>query len=652
LCVVHESQDVRSAFEGWGAADYVSTDELCPHFPGQTVACDYGKWCAAEWLEGNAPKRPRNRRTWPKGTVEKVVATSVAVRWCTKGSNPAVLEEWVAPEEMEVLPWMWLDGWRLGDHVVPSNEAIRQLSAMPGWSDKVEISADLCGVVSRITSKLTVRWADGTVTQVPSLDVRPWRNTGGHEFLPHQLVALSENLQPDDSQPHRCRGVVRSANLEERTCDVYWLPCLNNQTTEPFLETNVSVYELTEHPDFDFLPGDTVLKLGGGASWLGVVEDVLADGTLQVDWDGTTEVAKMEDLLRVDDGAEEDDGYVDEEDEEDLDAGLSEGEEAQATGSGDEATTEASTERGDDEDLSADAEPQAAEPERVESVSAGPVSGIAPDEDDEVLGGLTAAPADHAFVAEPVEAVRIAVVRREMKAFQRGLPEDRSIFVRSFDDTPQLFRVCVIGPEKTPYADVPFVFDCWLPANYPNVPPKVLGKAVWGPERLNPNLYSDGKVCLSLLGTWDGPGWDKQNSTLLQVFLSIQALVLVENPYYNEPGYEQHKSSLDGERNSALYNENARLLSLHAACALAENPPRGLAKVLDTHFRSAGRRIVKTCEDIAQRPAEFGHSAGYSRCIARLLPRLRTSLIKDDASETEGLVSTQAPSGSSDSSVP
>jgi hypothetical protein len=85
---------------------------------------------------------------------------------------------------------------------------------------------------------------------------------------------------------------------------------------------------------------------------------------------------------------------------------------------------------------------------------------------------------------------------------------------------------------------------------------------------------------------------------------------------------------------------------------LAENPPRGLAKVLDTHFRSAGRRIVKTCEDIAQRPAEFGHSAGYSRCIARLLPRLRTSLIKDDASETEGLVSTQAPSGSSDSSVP
>ena len=42
----------------------------------------------------------------------------------------------------------------------------------------------------------------------------------------------------------------------------------------------MSVYELTEHPDFDFLPGDTVLKLGGGTRWLGVVEDVLEDGTL------------------------------------------------------------------------------------------------------------------------------------------------------------------------------------------------------------------------------------------------------------------------------------------------------------------------------------------------------------------------------------
>jgi hypothetical protein len=31
------------------------------------------------------------------------------------------------------------------------------------------------------------------------------------------------------------------------------------------------------------------------------------------------------------------------------------------------------------------------------------------------------------------------------------------------------------------------------------------------------NLYNCGKVCLSLLGTWNGPGWDPAHSTLLQV---------------------------------------------------------------------------------------------------------------------------------------
>jgi hypothetical protein len=44
------------------------------------------------------------------------------------------------------------------------------------------------------------------------------------------------------------------------------------------------------------------------------------------------------------------------------------------------------------------------------------------------------------------------------------------------------------------------------------------------------------KVCLSLLGTWTGPGWISGQSTLLQVLISIQSLILCEEPYLNEPG--------------------------------------------------------------------------------------------------------------------
>lgn len=50
-------------------------------------------------------------------------------------------------------------------------------------------------------------------------------------------------------------------------------------------------------------------------------------------------------------------------------------------------------------------------------------------------------------------------------------------------------------------------------------------------------VCADGKVCLSLLGTWDGDkgeSWNSQTSTLLQVLVSIQSLILVPEPFFNE----------------------------------------------------------------------------------------------------------------------
>jgi hypothetical protein len=54
--------------------------------------------------------------------------------------------------------------------------------------------------------------------------------------------------------------------------------------------------------------------------------------------------------------------------------------------------------------------------------------------------------------------------------------------------------------------------------DYPQKPPKVQFLTTGGGTvRFNPNLYESGRVCLSLLGTWDGPSWDPGTSTLLQV---------------------------------------------------------------------------------------------------------------------------------------
>ena len=115
-------------------------------------------------------------------------------------------------------------------------------------------------------------------------------------------------------------------------------------------------------------------------------------------------------------------------------------------------------------------------------------------------------------------------------------------------------------------------------------------------ERLNPNLYDDGKVCLSLLGTWSGPGWVPNQSTILQVLLSIQALILVDAPFFNEPGFEKQAGQSEGLLNSTRYNEKARLLSLRSAVVVARRPPQGFAKHVKAHFNQHGAALVASVE--------------------------------------------------------
>ena len=64
-------------------------------------------------------------------------------------------------------------------------------------------------------------------------------------------------------------------------------------------------------------------------------------------------------------------------------------------------------------------------------------------------------------------------------------------------------------------------------------------------------LYSHyAQVCLSLLGTWGGAKgeeWNPEISTINQVLVSIQSLILVPEPYYNEPGFEKNYGTPCGQ---------------------------------------------------------------------------------------------------------
>ncbi|KAL3364047.1 hypothetical protein AABB24_013005 [Solanum stoloniferum] len=186
-------------------------------------------------------------------------------------------------------------------------------------------------------------------------------------------------------------------------------------------------------------------------------------------------------------------------------------------------------------------------------------------------------------------------VQDEWKILENDLPD--TIYVRVYEARMDLLRAVVIGPQGTPYHDGLFVFDVLFPQNYPDVPPMVYYYS--GGLRLNPNLYDCGKVCLSLLNTWTGKGnerWMPNSSTMLQVLVSIQALILNSKPFFNEPGYEASYAGPEGQRRSNSYNEDAFVLSLKTMTYTLRRPPKHFEDLVIGHFRCHAVDILSACK--------------------------------------------------------
>jgi len=107
----------------------------------------------------------------------------------------------------------------------------------------------------------------------------------------------------------------------------------------------------------------------------------------------------------------------------------------------------------------------------------------------------------------------------------------------------------IIGHENTPYEFGCYFFQFDFPDNYPFSPPIVNYLTNDGKMRYNPNLYINGKVCLSLLNTWNGEGWTSCQS-IYSVLLTLSS-IFNTNPLLNEPGIK--------ENNYNIYNYNLLL---------------------------------------------------------------------------------------------
>ena len=251
---------------------------------------------------------------------------------------------------------------------------------------------------------------------------------------------------------------------------------------------------------------------------------------------------------------------------------------------------------------------------------------------------------------------------QEVESMKKSLPLDdsSSIFVRYDTDRLDIMKVLITGPSGTPYSNGCFEFDVYFPPEYPTHPVKFnLATTGGGSVRFNPNLYNDGKVCLSLLGTWQGTPeemWNPQTSSLLQVLVSIQSLILIAEPYFNEPGFERNRGTDAGDVASRKYNDTVKVATLRwAMLEQIRKPSVCFEAVVRAHFWKKRKEIETQVEQwIAEMEKQIKKEG---RTLKSLVSAAASSLVSSSSSSSTPAAaaaagaSTSSPSTASSSSI-
>lgn len=141
-----------------------------------------------------------------------------------------------------------------------------------------------------------------------------------------------------------------------------------------------------------------------------------------------------------------------------------------------------------------------------------------------------------------------------------------------------------------------------------------------------------------------------------QLLISIQGLILVKEPFYNEAGFEKFVGDEEAAKQSTLYTEKAFLLCLRFVDTILLHPPSTFATEVEYfyHVRGILWKVVQRGDKIAQmtdesESTEFGGSREegdgrwviervsrgglvvMKRLLARLKRQLRSEIRGDEA---------------------
>jgi ubiquitin-protein ligase len=228
-------------------------------------------------------------------------------------------------------------------------------------------------------------------------------------------------------------------------------------------------------------------------------------------------------------------------------------------------------------------------------------------------------------------------VLNDIKDLNRDSLEKEGIYHHYNESNVMEANVMMIGPEDTPYENGFYFFQFTFPPNYPFEPPKVKYCTLDGNTRFNPNLYTCGKVCLSIINTWDGPKWTSCQ-TIRSVLISLRGLVLgVKYPLQNEPGFERATDTRAISYNDVVLYENYRV----AIVKMIRNTPSGFEvfkQPMIDHLKQKYSWFKQRLTELSKYDNTKVVSPVYNMCVNRNFSKILkevTQILKENGFEFE-----------------
>lgn len=186
----------------------------------------------------------------------------------------------------------------------------------------------------------------------------------------------------------------------------------------------------------------------------------------------------------------------------------------------------------------------------------------------------------------------------------------QGIYYQHDDENMLIGYAMIIGPKDTPYEHGFFFFKFQFPEDYPLSPPVVKYMTNDGKTRFHPNLYRNGKTCLSILNTWRGESWTSCQ-TIKSVLLTLIS-ILDENPLLNEPGIRPMMKDVEPYKK---FVEFKTMEHAHLSAMNSHNIPYEFVAFhpfIKKYCQENKTEILKKCSNLAKNKKESLRVAIYN----------------------------------------